>query len=185
MSDVKLGQILDETAKRDAVHVAIAPVIAAQGLQPGDHVGFLGDGTVGYGTAENIGIVDPYLKEQVYAGERFYLFLYPNTVTGMRHQWSHPSFQEEEGGATSDRGKAAVEASIAWIKDFAGRIDQDYDTMMSDIRGYLENGEYIRDNTQGYDNTDSGDWSKFWLHYAVVTGIDTLGEEYCPYTCSC
>lgn len=40
--DIGLGRILEEgnDAKKDAVHVACAPVIAGQVLKPGEHVGF-------------------------------------------------------------------------------------------------------------------------------------------------
>jgi hypothetical protein len=91
---VKIGQILNENegVERDAIHVAIAPVIAGCNLNPGDHVGFLGEVVIR--KAETlIGIVDPFLMTKVREGEMFYLFLYPNTVTGMRHHWSHPAFE--------------------------------------------------------------------------------------------
>ena len=78
--------------RRDAVHVAIAPVTAAESLAPGDHVGFLGQ-QVGKTSDELIGIVDPFLPRPVASGERFWLVLYPNTITDMRHVWSHPAFR--------------------------------------------------------------------------------------------
>lgn len=37
----RLGMLLDETAQRDAIHVAIAPVVAAHTLRPGEYVGLL------------------------------------------------------------------------------------------------------------------------------------------------
>ena len=44
------------------------------------------------GGGSPVGIVDPFLKEPVEPGERFYIFLFPNTVTGLRHVWTHPAF---------------------------------------------------------------------------------------------
>ncbi len=92
-----LGETPTEDARRDAVHVAVAPVIAARTLQPGWHVGLDENGqayspTCDRRTEETVGIVDPFLDHWVDKGERFWLWLYPNTVTSLRHCWTHPSF---------------------------------------------------------------------------------------------
>jgi hypothetical protein len=89
-ADMKLpiGQLItDPLAGRDAVHVAIAPTTARQRLLPGQHVDRDG-GTAG----EPVGVVDPFLRDPVEAGQRFYLCLYPNTVTSLRHEWDHPAY---------------------------------------------------------------------------------------------
>ena len=80
--------------RRDAVHVATAPVTAAEDLSPGQHVGFIREDNLEWvGTSTNpIGIVDPFLVDSVREGERFWLWLYPNTITGLRHAWTHPAF---------------------------------------------------------------------------------------------
>lgn len=92
-----LGQIIEDTAERDAIHIAIAPVVAAGRVYPGQHVALLGNGpqvAAVLPTDPNrpIGIVDPFLTHPVEAGTKFYLFLYPQTVTGLRHEWTHPAF---------------------------------------------------------------------------------------------
>lgn len=95
-----LGELItDGDRRRDAVHVAVIPVTATERLLPGDHIGLVGDTNDMVGKAEtnpgvtNLGIVDPFLTESVETGERFFLFLYPNTVTSMRHAWTHPAFR--------------------------------------------------------------------------------------------
>ena len=82
-----IGKLIDGPAGRDAVHVAVAPVVARVALRPGTHVDATG-GTDG----ERVGIVDPFLDCAVKPGDRFWLFLYPNTITGLRHVWQHPAF---------------------------------------------------------------------------------------------
>lgn len=59
METVKLGRLCDGTEQRDAVHVAVAPVVAGVDLEPGQHVGLFDDGTA-KPTKPHIGIVDPY-----------------------------------------------------------------------------------------------------------------------------
>lgn len=89
----KLGQLPDNTAARDAIHIAITPVTSAERLTPGQHVGLI-PGTFDRvtTTTPHVGIVDPYLTSPVQPGQRFYLCLYPQTVTSLRHEWTHPAF---------------------------------------------------------------------------------------------
>ncbi len=96
----QLGQLVPATEhRRDAVHIAIAPVMAGCDLEPGDGVGLIGPpgdcelvGPVG---RNNIGIVDPFLAEGVKAGQRFWLCLFPGTITSLRHLWTHSAFTEK------------------------------------------------------------------------------------------
>ena len=80
---------------RDAIHIAVAQVTALVRLRTGTDVGLVdSENPELVGPCDNnIGIVDPFLTSDIEAGERFWLFLYPNTVTGMRHVWKHPAFE--------------------------------------------------------------------------------------------
>ena len=102
---VYLGKLIEGVARRDATHVALAPAGATEDLNPGERVGLVGgkdaDGyhLAGRGKAGGdfaIGIVDPFLTEPVKAGQRFWLALFPRTVTGLRHEYEHPAFAEED-----------------------------------------------------------------------------------------
>ncbi len=44
MSDVKLGSLINGPKVRDAIHVAVAPVVATEKLMPGQHIGFAQEG---------------------------------------------------------------------------------------------------------------------------------------------
>ena len=91
----RLGQLIEDgDRRRDAIHIAVAPVTAAGRLAPGQHVGLVEEGNpelVGP-CGRNIGIVDPFRTAEVEPGQRFWLFLYPGTITGLRHVWTHPAF---------------------------------------------------------------------------------------------
>jgi hypothetical protein len=87
-----LGQLPGDDDRRDAIHIAIIPVIASGELRPGQHVGPLPDDR--FGVVERpIGVVDPFLRGPVKDGERFWLCLYPYSITSLRHVWTHPAFQ--------------------------------------------------------------------------------------------
>ena len=171
--DLKLGAIIYDTGqKRDAVHVAVAPVVAAEQLRPGQHIGFKGDVV---GAVENpIGIVDPFLPVNVELGKRFWMFLYPNTILSIRHEWLHPAFATDE---------SKTETSKAWIAAFADRAGLDYDDIIYGAKDYLRNHEYL---IQG------GRWEgfstppEFWDHYEIVTGEKVPANERGGFfSCSC
>ncbi len=91
-SQPMLGQPPGENDRRDAIHIAIAPVVAGGDLLPGQHVGLLPDGRFGV-VDQPIGIVDPFRTGTILEGERFWLCLYPYTITSLRHVWTHPTFR--------------------------------------------------------------------------------------------
>lgn len=77
----KLGQEPSPADGRDAVHVAVVPMLALRTLQPGERL--------------QHGVVDPFLAAPVKAGQRYWLCLRPGLVTGMRHVWQAPGIDDE------------------------------------------------------------------------------------------
>lgn len=94
----ELGELTNADAKRDAVHVAIAPVRCGTtaGLMPGARVKVAGQWAYGVIDGISIGIVDPFLESPVQYGKWFYVIMLPGTITGLRHDWSHPDFPDED-----------------------------------------------------------------------------------------
>lgn len=89
MNTLGIGNLIKGVAKRDAIHVAIVPMVAAHSLSPGDKVG------VEYGNASTtasrfIGVVDPFLGESVKRGQKAWVFLFPGEAKNLRHEWDHP-----------------------------------------------------------------------------------------------
>ena len=76
--------------QRDAIHLAVEPVVAGEVLAPNQDVGFLPDGRVGR-CNHPVGKVDPFLKRNLQAGETFWLVVYPGKIKSLRHVWEHPS----------------------------------------------------------------------------------------------
>lgn len=163
-----LGKLIAHEAKRDAIHIAVAPVTAAMTLEAGQHIGFVGNNTVFAGNTDtNIGIVDPFLKKPVRKGERFWMFLYPNTITSLRHQWTHPGFSAP---------------SEEWLKEFAAKYEANYDELLS---GAINGEGYCFPTDLEYGDFDKR--SEFWEHVEAVTGriFTDDHKENTPFRCAC
>jgi len=91
-----LGTIINPSEKRDAIHLAVEPVIAGENMYPGDHIKLVGGVAMKTGPNTGLGIVDPFLTLPVAKGERFWLVVYPRQITSLRHVWAHPAFPEVE-----------------------------------------------------------------------------------------
>lgn len=96
MSHPKLGTLPEGKQRRDAIHIAVAPVLAGQVLKPGQPIRLQRDrNRTAIAKDDPIGIVDPFLKEDVQPGQQFWMVLFPDTVQGLRHDWQHPSMDLE------------------------------------------------------------------------------------------
>lgn len=179
MSDIQLGQLISGPAVRDAVHIAIAPVIAGQDLKPGEHVQLIikGENIVIKGDSP-IGIVDPLLKKKVKVGQEFYLWMYPNTITSLRHDWTHPDFLPKTPKEDSE-----IAVAKAWIESFAIDNDSYYDEIMEAAENYLRYNDYLSDGGrfEGCRVTD-----EFWDHYSIIVGYKVdENNRGSFFSCSC
>lgn len=93
-TETKLGTPPPTDAGRDAVHVAVVPMTAAADMDPGTVVCEAGIPVFPGSRRRGVGVVDPFRLTPVARGERYWLCLYPGTITGLRHVWTHPAFPE-------------------------------------------------------------------------------------------
>lgn len=93
---IELGKLIYDSPDRDAIHIAVVPMVAGEGLAPGDRV-FVSDGAAfGAGPGANgIGIVDPFLKRHLKKDDKFWLIMNPGTVANLRHTWTSAALPDE------------------------------------------------------------------------------------------
>ncbi len=172
-NDLGLGKIITGDAGRDAVHIAVAPVVSDQTVYPGQRIGFIegGNGKVARLQPElTIGIVDPFLTGCVLPGNRFWMYLYPGTITSLRHEWTHPAFDAPR--AIQPISEIQAE-SKDWIQGFAKRVGLSYDDLIQAAKEWIELGEYIN---RGSLLSGERVPEEFWDHYEIVTG-EVVPEE--------
>lgn len=187
-----LGKPLSHEMPRDAVHIAVVPVIADESMHPGTRVTVHAGHAWPAGKKNIVGIVDPYLTEAVANGERFWVFLMPGSITSLVHHWTHPDFP-----AMSDDPKVKAKA---WIGDFANIYGLSFDGIMEAAGTWLRGEEMAerQDNKWGPDYDESGyryptdlpqvgseKWEEFWQQHEIVTGKRSKGKSTSFFWCSC
>ena len=178
-----LGTIIDASQKRDAIHLAVEPVVAGHALHPGDRI-TVKDGVATRAYRETaLGIVDPFLEGYVEKGERFWFVMMPRMVHSLRHVWTHPAFPNVDGTADATpalEGKAAAEA---WIKDYADRIDVGWRDLVEAAGYWIDCGDYM---CRGGILEGVSTSPEFWDHYETYTGRKVPeGKRGSFFTCSC
>lgn len=190
----RIGKLIEGEAERDAIHIAVYPAIAGERLWMGNRVK-LRHGTSNVAirdeySDEIVGIVDPFLEGySVEEGERFWIFLFPNTVTGMVHHWSHPAFDNPPARPENEHE--------LWLRDFAERWNFDWDELIEtairpntkeeDDRGWA--GRWV--TSRGHDLHSAGelgaDYELFWYHLEGFTGANFSPNhrEGLSWSCTC
>lgn len=190
-----LGSIIDASQKRDAIHLAVEPVIAGERLRPGDHIIIEGSVAVAADIGKGLGIVDPFLVNPVKKGERFWFIMYPRMITSLRHVWAHPAFVDEPGtpapvvpavNPVAQAKRRIEEIAASFGADDEG--DLTYDRLMNAAREHVET-EYGYLVQQGGD-----DWQdkfpdlsdEFWRLFQIVTGsVVPEDKKHSFFSCSC
>lgn len=190
-----MGGLLPEDAwGRDAVHVAVFSAFSADKLFPGQDIAVVNEeGGKDVRVSANgayIGIVDPFLKSAVPPGERFWVYLYPRTITALSHRWSHPAF---EATNTVYAVPAAKIDSEVWLRRFCQESDcPSYEEVMGKAASYVDGasgGSWGDDEYLHFNDTDAhGEIPpEFWEHVQVVLGRKISDGRQRPtyFSCSC
>jgi hypothetical protein len=180
----EIGKILTGNHERDAIHIAVAPVIAKETLVPGQAVGLIEDSVDIVGKHANpIGIVDPFLTTSVRRGEKFWMFLYPNTITSLKHNWTHPAFEDAEVKKMLDKVSGNSE-SRRFLEDYARQVQLSYKELLDAAGTYLLRGD---DYCLSFDTPDIvySQPEEFWKHYQIVTGEPVEDHSATFFRCAC
>jgi hypothetical protein len=172
-----ISQLIKGKAERDAIHIAIAPVTAACDLNPGQDIGFIAHGNidlVGINPTKSIGIVSPFLKKPVKRGQKFFMLLYPNTITSLRHDWTHPDFVQG-----TDSAKVS---SQLWVNKYAQELSVDLEELMDAAERHIKHGDYW---SQGGRFEGMYIDSEFWVHYEILKDTKVDDKEASFFSCSC
>ena len=171
--EARLGELITEPGEqnqRDAVHIAVVPVVAGYNMRPGQHVGISTDGKTAVIAGPYVGIVDPFLMDVgVREGQTFWLFLYQGQVTTLRHEWTHPAFPN----AVHEPSK--MSESEMFLRIYAARI-KPYDKPEDAYRAFLSE---IKEDEMFFHGTDSDHEARndreLMRHILNVTGhaVDT------------
>lgn len=177
-SKLGIGKIITTEQQRDAIHVAVAPVVAAMRLLPGMNVGLDKDGRATNRTSNPMGVVDPFLMTYLDEGEKFWLFLYPGSITSLRHDWTHPAFDK-----TAPAAKEQSE-SEKWMRGWAkthmtgGYYDQSEEAAYEYA---IQAGHDL--SVGGYENSRDYIDDEWWNHWENITGQKGQRGEY--FSCAC
>lgn len=185
-----IGRKLTGAEQRDAIHIAIMPVVCGEDyMRAGEEVGLV------YGTTntvkhkesiygiETIGVIDPFLRGDMDSlmlkkGDVVWCFLKPGTITGLRHEWTHPGI---------DNQRPPKNESEKWLRAFSDKWNFNYDEMISGAQedeGYVvAHGRDLHSRTE----LDDGDEALFWEHIGILTGhhYDSEHREKFGWSCSC
>lgn len=172
----KIGKLLQPGEERDAIHIAVLPVVAEHELEPGQHVGVArrgGGEWLARGLTPLVGIIDPFLKERkVRQGQRCWVFLYPLTVTSIKHEWTLDAID----------GTSEQRTSRDWLERFADRTAIDIDEL---IDGMSKAEEVCFGTDDGPEEARYSD--ELWYHVSVVTGklFTPEHKESTHFRCAC
>lgn len=180
-----LGKEPEAIGLKDAVHTPIISVVAQHGLRPGEYVLITDDGVARRATQKTgVGVVDPFHKGNVKAGEIFWVLVNPNLVSEVRHEWD---LEEIDTKIKYVKPKQQLDFRNQYLVKYAKQLGLDYDQFIDDLTTYFEECEPVK-----YTGTlpreelekalDELDYYDIWYEWMEATGYQfpNIGTECCP-----
>lgn len=201
-----MGDLLpDDAAGRDAVHVAVFSARSPVKVFPGQHVGLVDGEPVEFGDmvvsplTPHIGIIDPFLNVDAAPGARFWVYLYPRTITSLAHKWGHPAFEETQRSAIVEAARKVPTpapgdhyatptmalTSERWLRDWCEEDSYDrptYKQLMNAVEAVDGSDEYLTIYGTEINGTIPGD---IWGHVENVLGRRLPSKKPTYFSCSC
>lgn len=178
MSDVNLFENPNENSHRDAIHVAIEPGIAGVNFRYAKYVRQFNNEWFPCNEDECHGIINPWIEQDINKGDRFWVFIKPGTVNGMRHHWSHPELDDKS------KSRPTKQESREWLEAYTRSNDcPSLDEILEGLSGdpdYRIDDEYFHchgRDAHGYISPE------FWFHIENLTGFKT--DKPGQWSCSC
>lgn len=180
-----LGTIHVTPQKRDAIHLAVEPVEAAEKLWPGDHILVVQGMAARTEPGKGLGIVDPFLLGCIHPGQKFWFVMYPRMVHSLRHVWTHPAFVDEPLSGSSTKASSPTANALTWIEKHADVLGLSYDELMQAAEEWLEHEDYYTQYGSESMRSDF-DPAGFWPRYEIVTGkVVAQDKRQSFFSCSC
>lgn len=194
-----LGKIIDKNQGRDAIHLAVEPLMAGENLQPGADVGIGKDGkayntlykngmSVDFWPQKHLGIVDPFLGDTVRKGQWFWMVIYPRKINSLRHVWSHPDIPDDRPIPIEAMSAADAKKRLAQI---ARELDPDDPLTVEDYIEGMEKGYWCDGGRwEGYGRRHHKPSKEAFDLYEKIFGCRPATEDERPeedwyFTCSC
>lgn len=161
-----LGTIIDDTAKRDAIHLAVEPVVAGEPLYAGQHIGLDENGQATTKAKNKLGIVDPFVSGPIPMGYKFWMVIYPRVITSLRHVWTHPTLGDEP------EDKKKVESSVTLYEEPVNEESSQFP-----VYEVVEKREYsfnLSGNADTWEQTASKGWVTSYAYDHNMTYEDLM-----------
>lgn len=182
------GLLPDDASGRDAVHVAVFSAHSGVKVYPGQDVAIVTqsepDSEVSPVGGMLIGIVDPFLRTPAMPGERFWVYLYPRTITSLAHRWGHPAFGEASQSYAPPSSK--IESEL-WLAKFCADYDnKEYNFKLREVLEKVFDGKHYDEYITLLGSDEKGDIPpELWRHCAIVFGKPIPSDHPTFFSCSC
>lgn len=187
-----LGKIITTPQSRDAIHIAVVPVVAGQVLFAGDKVYLdpYGQAKEASGYLDYVGIADPFLDTAcISTGDKFWLYLKPGSITSLKHEWTHPAFPTTSALIDTPPARGSIPDLVAQkltfnthIQELADDLALGYDELLDAADRYVATGESHYRMGDSEDSLPTSFWPEYEKVRNVVVSANTKNSFF---RCSC